>query len=78
MKTGLIAALIVCLASPLLAASPDTCGPEGCELAKEMLPIPSVVQSDWKNAVLPAEVSRASAKPPSAGRNETIAPKHDD
>jgi conjugal transfer pilus assembly protein TraK len=71
MKIGLSSALIVlaCLALPALPASPDTCGPGGCDAAKEgspagagrsPAPVPSVVQSNWKRTVLPQD----AAKPP--------------
>ncbi len=63
MKIGLLSvclAALVCLISPVLA---DTCGPAGCDAAKETPapPVPSVVQSNWKKAVLPQDASKPPA-----------------
>lgn len=69
MKRGLIAALFVlaCLGSSVFAGSPDTCGPAGCDTAKAQVDqtsapsVPSVVQSNWRKAVLPPDSSRSPA-----------------
>jgi conjugal transfer pilus assembly protein TraK len=67
MKTGLLSVCLtalVCVASPVLA---DTCGPAGCDAAKApgsqttTPPLPSVVQSNWKKAVLPQDASKPPA-----------------
>jgi hypothetical protein len=52
---------LVCIALPALAD--ETCGPAGCDAAKvaPVPPLPSVVQSDWKKAVLPQDVSKPQA-----------------
>ena len=52
---------LVCVASPVLAD--DTCGPAGCDAAKAAPapPIPSIVQSNWKKAVLPQDASKPPA-----------------
>ena len=64
MKIGLLSvcvAALACLASPVLA---DTCGPAGCDATKAPAgqtttpPIPSVVPSNWKKAVLPQDASK--------------------
>ena len=61
MKIGLLSVglmALVCVASPVLAD--DTCGPAGCDAAKAAPapPVPSVVQSNWKKAVLPQDASK--------------------
>ncbi len=61
MKIGLVSMglmALVCIASPVLAD--DTCGPAGCDAAKVVPapPVPSVVQSNWKKAVLPQDASK--------------------
>ncbi len=52
---------LVCLISPVLAD--ETCGPAGCDAAKAAPapPVPSVVRSDWKKAVLPQDASKPPA-----------------
>ncbi len=52
---------LVCLISPVLAD--ETCGPAGCDAAKAAPapPVPSVVRSDWKKAVLPQDASKPQA-----------------
>ena len=64
MKRGLLSVslmALVCLISPVLAD--DTCGPAGCDAAKAAPapPVPSVVQSNWKKAVLPQDASKPPA-----------------
>ena len=64
MKIGLVSMglmALVCLASPVLAD--DTCGPAGCDGAKvaPASPIPPVIRSDWKKAVLPQDTSKPPA-----------------
>ncbi len=64
MKIGLLSVslmALVCLASQVLAD--DTCGPAGCGAAKvaPAPPVPSVVQSNWKRAVLPQDASKPPA-----------------
>jgi conjugal transfer pilus assembly protein TraK len=73
MKIGLVSMglmALVCIASPVLAD--DTCGPAGCDAAKapagqtKAPPLPSVVQSNWRKAVLPQDASKpqvTEAKP---------------
>ena len=53
---------LVCLISPVLAD--ETCGPAGCDAAKTAPPVPSVVRSDWKKAVLPQDASKPPAIAP--------------
>ena len=70
MKIGLLSVcliVLVCVASPVLAD--DTCGPAGCDAAK-ISPIPSIIRSDWKKAVLPPDAS----KPPAAATKPTQSP----
>ena len=52
---------LVCVASPVLAD--ETCGPAGCNAAKAAPApaVPSVVQSNWKKAVLPQDASKPPA-----------------
>jgi conjugal transfer pilus assembly protein TraK len=52
---------LVCVALPVLAD--ETCGPAGCTAPKgaPAPPLPSVVQSNWKKAVLPQDVSKPQA-----------------
>jgi len=57
---------LVCVASSLLAD--ETCGPAGCDAAKQAQagkltapPIPPVVQSNWRKAVLPQDASKPPA-----------------
>jgi conjugal transfer pilus assembly protein TraK len=63
MKIVLSVALmvLVCLISLALAA--DTCGPAGCDSGKAAPapPVPSIVQSNWKKAVLPQDASKPPA-----------------
>ena len=64
MKIGLLSIglmALVCIVSPVLAD--DTCGPAGCDAAKAAPapPLPSVVQSNWKKAVLPQDASKPPA-----------------
>jgi conjugal transfer pilus assembly protein TraK len=66
---------LVCVAPPVLAA--ETCGPAGCDAAKQAQagklmapPIPSVVQSNWRKAVLPPDAS----KPPAIATNPVQPP----
>ena len=64
MKIGLLSVslmALVCLISPVLAD--DTCGPAGCDSGKAAPapPVPSVVQSNWKKAVLPQDASKPPA-----------------
>jgi conjugal transfer pilus assembly protein TraK len=73
LSMGLIA--LVCLTSPLLAD--ETCGPAGCDAAKQAQagkltapPIPPVVQSNWRKAVLPPDAS----KPPAVATKPVQAP----
>ncbi len=70
MKIGLLSVCLMalaCVASPVLAAPPDTCGPAGCDAAKAPAgqttapPLPPVVQSNWKKSVLPQDDSKPSA-----------------
>ncbi len=77
MKIGLLSVGFMCLvgvASPVLAD--DTCGPAGCDAAKAPAgqttapPLPPVVQSNWKKAVLPQDDS----KPPAIATNPTPQP----
>jgi conjugal transfer pilus assembly protein TraK len=65
-----IGPLSVCLAALVYLASPvfaDTCGPAGCDATKApgsqttTPPIPSVVPSNWKKAVLPSDASKPPA-----------------
>jgi conjugal transfer pilus assembly protein TraK len=56
---------LVCVASPVFAD--DACGPAGCDVAKAPAaqttapPAPSVVQSNWRKAVLPQDASKPPA-----------------
>ena len=64
MKSALLSVslmALVCLVSPVLAD--ETCGPAGCDAAKAAPapPVPSVVRSDWKKAVLPQDASKPPA-----------------
>jgi conjugal transfer pilus assembly protein TraK len=64
MKIGLLSVslmALVCLISPALAD--DTCGPAGCDSGKAAPapPVPSIVQSNWKKAVLPQDASKPPA-----------------
>ena len=78
MKRGLLHVslmALVCVASPVLAD--ETCGPAGCDAAKQAQagkltapPLPSVVQSNWRKAVLPPEAS----KPPVAVATKPVQP----
>ena len=66
MKIGLLAALmaLVCLVSWVLAAPPDTCGPSGCDTTSTQAgqtTAPPIVQSNWRKAVLPQDVSKSAA-----------------
>ena len=59
--------VLVCLTSPLVSG--ETCGPAGCDAAKARAgqttapPLPSVVQSNWRKAVLPPDPSKPPAAP---------------
>jgi len=69
MKIGLLSVCLMALAwvaSPVLAAPPETCGPAGCDTTNAQAgqttapPLPPVVQSNWKKAVLPKDDSKPS------------------
>ena len=83
MKIGLLSVCLIaliCVASPVLAD--DTCGPAGCDAAKvaPTPPVPSIVQSNWKKAVLPQDASKPPAivakpmQPPAQASAKTQTP----